>query len=245
MNIDELKQNNINNLRSLFRLMGTKKESISNDEKLSLSNSWPNRLWMPYSYDMQDLQRAISLEEKYEKSYIVSLWEYDKELFQQAVKELESKGYRVLFEQVGMYLDLKLADINKDNNLDVQHIKSKEDISTWVNIASKSFGYEIDENVILKIVNDEDIYLLLGYKNGVAVSTALLYENSSVMGVHMVGVPKEHRSQGIAQNMMHEVINLAKQKNVHVMTLQASALGLGIYKRLGFEENFTLRNYQK
>ena len=225
--------------------MGAQEENISKDKKLNLSDSWPNRLWMPYSYNIQDLKKAIAIELKKNKSYILSLWEHDKEVFEKAKQELEEREYKVLFEQVGMYLDLSLVDIDKNTNLDIKHIKSKEDVLRWIDIASKSFRYEIDKNVISKIVKNKDISLLLGYKNGVAVTTALLYENSSVIGVHMVGVPKEYRKQGIAQNMMNKIINFSKQKNIHIMTLQASTLGLGIYKRLGFRENFILKNYQK
>ena len=225
--------------------MGAQEKKITYEKNLNLSNSWPNRLWMPYSYDMQDLQRAIAVESKDNRSFIFSLWEYDKELFKQAIEELELKKYEVLFEQVGMYLNLNAIDIHENNDLDIKYIKSKKDILTWVSIASQSFGYEIDENVIIKIAEDENISLLLVYINGVAVATALLYENSSVMGVHMVGVPKKYRTQGIAQNMMHEIIHFSKQRDMKFMTLQASALGLGIYKRLGFRESFMLRNYQK
>lgn len=225
--------------------MGANEENSSKGEKLYLSNSWPNRLWMPYKYEMQNLQQAIKIDSDNNKSYIISLWEHDTELFKKAIKELESKNYKVLFEQVGMYLDLNSTNIDENNNLDIKFVKSKKDVSVWTNTASKSFGYEIDEKVILKIVDDVNISLLLGYKDGIVVATTLLYENSSVMGVHMVGVPKEHRTQGIAENMMNKVISYSKQKDVDIMTLQASALGLGVYKRLGFTENFMLRNYQK
>ena len=44
---------------------------------------------------------------------------------------------------------------------------------------------------------------------------------------------------------MKKAISFSKEKNIKTMVLQASLLGLGIYKRLGFEESFILRNYQK
>ena len=64
-------------------------------------------------------------------------------------------------------------------------------------------------------------------------------------GVHLVGVSKEHRAQGMAENIMKRAINLSKEKNIDIMVFQASLLGLGIYQRLGFKQNFMLRNYQK
>lgn len=245
MNNNQLIQNNIENLTNLFKVMGAKQEEISNNKKLHLSDSWPNRLWMPYDYNKDDLQEAINTDSKKEKSYILSLWERDKELFQESIKELESKEYKVLFKQIGMYLDLNATNVEENNDLEIKIANTKEEIKLWTKIASESFGYEIDVNIIEKIAEDENTYLLLAYKNGVAVATTLLFENSSVMGVHLVGVPKEHRAQGIAENIMKRAITLSKEKKINIMVLQASLLGLGIYQRLGFKQNFMLRNYQK
>jgi len=245
MNNNELIQNNITNLTNLFKLMGSKEKEISNKKILNLSNSWPNRLWMPYDYNKNDLQEAINTNEKEERSYILSLWERDEEIFQESIKELESKEYKVLFKQIGMHLDLNTVNIEENSDLEIKLIEKKEDIKLWTKIASNSFGYEIDVNIIQKIAEDKNTYFLLAYKNDIAVATTLLYENSSVMGVHLVGVPKEYRAQGIAENIMKRAINISKDKKIDFMVLQASLLGLGIYKRLGFKENFMLRNYQK
>ena len=238
-------QKNVNNLASLFTLMGAEEENILNERKLHFSNSWPNRLWMNYDYNNDDLQEAIRGNSKKDKSYIISLWEYDEEIFHKSLKELESKKYKVLFEQIGMYLDLSKTTQEKHNDLDVKFVKEKDDILRWIEIASKSFGTIIEKNVINQIIKDKNIYLLLGYKNDIAVASTLLYKTTDVMGVHLVGVPKEHRGQGIAENIMKKAITFSKEKKIKTMVLQASALGLGIYKKLGFEENFILRNYQK
>jgi len=245
MNTNKLIQNNINNLRNLFKLMGSQEQKISNNKILNLSNSWPNRLWMTYDYTNEDLQETIQVEIQKEKSYIISLWEHDKEIFEKSIEKLESKDYKVLFEQIGMYLELNKTEVIENDDLEIIFAKKEEDILTWVKVASKAFAYEIDENIIKKIAEDKNTYLLLAYKDGIAVASTLLYENSDVMGVHLVGVPKEFRKQAIAENIMKKAINFSKEKNIATMVLQASLLGLGIYKRLGFQENFILKNYQK
>lgn len=245
MNTNILIQKNVNNLTSLFTLMGAKEENTLNGKKLHFSDSWPNRFWMEYNYSNKDLQEAIRINSKKDKLYILSLWEYDEEIFHKSVKELESNNYKVLFEQIGMYLDLNKINEEVMGDLKVKFVKDENDISIWIEIASKSFGIAIDKDVINKIAKDNNIYLLLGYKNDIAVATTLLYKSADVMGVHLVGVPGEHRGKGIAENIMKKAISFSKEQNINIMILQASLLGLGIYKRLGFEENFILRNYQK
>ena len=238
-------QKNVNNLTGLFTLMGAEEENIVNERKLYFSNSWPNRVWMNTEYNNNDLQEVIRENLKKGKSHIVSLWEYDEEIFHKSIKKLESEDYKVLFEQIGMHLDLSKTTKNEMNDLDVKFVKEQDDILTWIEIASKSFGTIIDKNVINKIIKDKNIYLLLGYKNDIAVASTLLYETTDVMGIHLVGVPKEYRGQGIAENIMKKAISVSKEKNIKTMVLQASSLGLGIYKRLGFQESFILRSYQK
>jgi predicted GNAT family acetyltransferase len=225
--------------------MGAKEENILNERKLHFSNSWPNRCWMEYNYDNNDLQEVIRVNSKKNKSYILSLWEYDEVIFHKSIKELESNNYKVLFEQTGMYLDLNKTIEGDIGDLQVKFVKDKNDIDTWTEIASKSFGAIIDKDIINKIARDENIYLLLGYKNDMVVTTTLLYKSDDVMGVHLVGVPAEHRGQGIAENIMKKAIAFSRDKSINSMVLQSSSLGLGIYKRLGFEENFIFRNYQK
>jgi len=227
--------------------MGSEEVTIDTN-KISYSNSWPNRVWMNYNYNFKDLEELIKLNVKKDFPYIVSLWEYDENIFHKSLKTLESHGYKVLFEQIGMSLDIKdrtfIEDV-KNRDFEITIIHKKEDILTWIQIASESFGYIIDESIIFKVFKDENISLLLGYKNGVAVATTLLYESDNIMGVHLVGVPSRYRKQGIAEYIMKQAILITKEKNIDTMTLQASSLGLGVYKKLGFQENFLLRNYQK
>ena len=60
----------------------------------------------PFAPIQSDLQEVIRVNSKKNKSYILSLWEYDEVIFHKSIKELESNNYKVLFEQTGMYLDL-------------------------------------------------------------------------------------------------------------------------------------------
>ena len=152
---------------------------------------------------------------------------------------------KISFEQIGMSLDLKAQKSFESSEGDVQIINKSEDISAWVNIASSSFSYVINDEIIKEVAKNPKATLLLAYKNKFPVGTALLYEHDNVLGVHLVGVPKEHRGNGLAYNIMLEAINIAKRKDINYMTLQASVLGLGIYKRLGFKEDFIMKNYIK
>ncbi|MNF14153.1 hypothetical protein D3C80_2162530 [compost metagenome] len=52
------------------------------------------------------------------------------------------------------------------------------------------------------------------------------------------------RKRGYAEEIMKFAINEAIDADCEYAQLQASALGKGIYTRLGFEDLFTITNYQ-
>ena len=245
MNKKDLEKNNIDNLTQLFKIMGASSHCYEHEKSFNISHSWPGKLWVDYNYDENDIQTLICKAVKEKISYTIPLWDKKDKSTLLSVKALEENGFIVTFEQIAMALDVEAVPLPTKNNLDIQYIGSKENINTWVQIASESFSYPINNKVIHNISKEENIDLLLAYKEGVAVGCALVFTNSNVAGVHLVGVPSSYRGQGIAQNIMQETIAFAKREQIRYITLQASALGLGIYKRLGFEEQFVLKNYMK
>ncbi len=246
MNTQQLEQNNINNLRNLFKTMGSTPFSFEEEKSFNISNSWPGRLWGAYDYTLSDTKVLINKALAESSPYTISLWDKKDESTTLSTKALEDNGFAISFEQVAMVLDLKDYMNEEDNsNLDMKYVSSREDVNTWVEIASSSFSHQLNASVIQNISKDENVKLLLAFKDGIAVGTALIFTHSDVAGIHLVGVPLENRGQGIAKSIMLETINFAQKKQIPFMTLQASALGMGIYKRLGFKEQFVLKNYMK
>ena len=240
MNTVNINEKNINNLLALFSLMGIDKRK----NNLKFSKSWPNKLWFEYDYSQNDLSNAIHEAKNNERTLAIPLWNKDS-FYDEYIALFEKNKMKISFEQIGMSLDLTAQKSFESSEGDVQIINKSEDISAWVNIASSSFSYLINDEIIKEVAKNPKATLLLAYKNKLPVGTALLYEHDNVLGVHLVGVPKVHRGNGLAKNIMLEAINIAKRKDINYMTLQASVLGLGIYKRLGFKEDFIMKNYIK
>jgi len=246
MNTKQLEQNNINNLRNLFKTMGSTSYTYEENKSFDISNSWPGRLWGAYDYTLDDTKVLINKALEESKPYTISLWDKKDESTTLSTQSLKDNGFVVSFEQIAMALDLKDYVVEEDNNnLDFKYVNSSEDVNTWVQIASSSFSHQINGDVIQNIVKDENVTLLLASMDGKAVGTALIFAHSNVAGIHLVGVPLANRGQGIAKSIMLETISFAQKQKIPFMTLQASNLGLGIYKRLGFKEQFVLTNYMK
>jgi len=245
MNETVLEENNIQNLKNLFKTMGATSHIYDKDKTLYISKTWPNRAWADYNYNEQDIQALVSKVAEKNIPYTISLCDKKDESNILNENILGKNGFKITFEQIAMVLDVKNNSDKQNSNLKFNYINTQNEIEMWVKIASESFSKQINKDVIKKILNNENIQLLLAYKDNKAVGTALVFLSSDVIGVHLVGVPSENRGQGIARDIMIETINYAKKQKVSFLTLQASSLGLGIYKRLGFKEQFVLKNYMK
>ena len=58
-----------------------------------------------------------------------------------------------------------------------------------------------------------------------------------------MGVIPEMRRKGFAEQMMVNLLHWSTEQQFTYATLQASAMGKGLYLKLGFEEQFTMKNY--
>lgn len=176
---------------------------------------------------------------------------------------LRAKNFAPVLLQTGMYLSLSERETPGECSLKIHTVATPAHIQEWTKVASTSFGYAIDAAVIAQLLQrpQPDITLLLAYHinesahdntniaadnaNPQAVATALLFTTGNTMGVHMVGVLPSARGQGIALQLMQAIIRSAKQQGCQAITLQASAAGEGIYRRLGFQEQFLLRSFKR
>ncbi|HTF97185.1 MAG TPA: GNAT family N-acetyltransferase [Cellvibrio sp.] len=64
-------------------------------------------------------------------------------------------------------------------------------------------------------------------------------------GLTLIGVRENFRGQGIAKNIMQQVIQVSIAMGGKYLTLQASAAGEPLYRNLGFTPQFLIRNYRK
>jgi len=75
------------------------------------------------------------------------------------------------------------------------------------------------------------------------IGTALLYISNGIAGVHSVGVIPAMRKMGFAEEIMKMLINMSIAGDASFCVLQASKMGIGIYTRLGFKEDFLFTHY--
>lgn len=240
VNINSI-QANIENLTSLWQIASTSHQSYFTSNIVSygwIENSdWPNRIWYHQDINQEIIDTTKKIIETSPVKLTIPYWNISGGT---ANKILEENGFKILFEQLGMSLKLH-TPFTEQNDLNIRRVSNRSEATLWSELFVRSFGYRIHPDTLVKTITKIDYYL--AYHQGQAIGTAILHKTDTVVGVHSVGIPPEFRKRGFASQIMKLLINLAIIEGGDYMTLQASDMGKNIYLKLGFEEQFVIKNY--
>ncbi len=233
---------NIENLTSLWRAVSEPFDSYFREPDFNYSliknSEWPNRLWFEQDINKEKVLLAKNRIISCPTNLVIPYWDiYNSNSF----KILEENGFNLKFEQIGMSLkrDYIFAELS---SLNLKTVSTQKEAELWSELFSKSFGYHI--NPILLSKSQENTTYYIAYHKDEAVGTGILHSANNVSGIHSVGIIPEQRRKGYAEQIMKCLINKSIEINSHQITLQSSDMGKGLYLKLGFEEQFVIKNYE-
>jgi GNAT superfamily N-acetyltransferase len=83
----------------------------------------------------------------------------------------------------------------------------------------------------------------LAWQNGLPVAKAFLSLAAGVAGIYGVSTVPEARRQGLGRAVTIAALAAAQKLGFHISVLHSTAMGLGVYQSLGFEEYCTISIY--
>jgi ribosomal protein S18 acetylase RimI-like enzyme len=262
MNIDEA---NLNNLTGLWRKYGFDVLQGEIGSAMLINPSWPYRCWYQSPLFVVD-RRDHSLQtldddtllDGIPQSAIIPVWSLlgsrptNLLPFQEEHAVLEkvliAQKWTSHFEQTAMFLELQRETANAPSvnaEFSMRVVSSYEELALWIDVCEDAFGYDIDSLVLEPLIGDKEIQIILGDLNGQAAAAALLYKTGNTIGIHQVGVRKAFQGKGIASCLMNEILALCVQWGGENAVLQASEAGVSLYRRLGFNSRFIIKNYRR
>jgi len=131
----------------------------------------------------------------------------------------------------------------------IERVRSIDDLYRWNSAYCAGFGMnDVAYKAFLALYssvgfNHDKFRHYLGLLNGEPVASSLLFLGAGVAGVNAVGVAPAARRQGIGSAMTLGPLREAAATGYRVGTLYASALGAPVYRRLGFQDYFTVEQY--
>ena len=164
---------------------------------------------------------------------------------------LEQRGW-IHEDAPGMVLDLRSLNEPsfQPSQLTIIRVHDAEQLNTWLRVMT--VGSEIPEaglQLLLDMVarrglpEDPDVHYYLGMLDARPVATALLHVAGGVAGIYNVTTLADARRQGIGRALTVAALLQARALGYRIGVLQASPMGLNLYRRLGFQEYCTFQAY--
>jgi ribosomal protein S18 acetylase RimI-like enzyme len=260
MHID---QANVHNLKSLWKKYGSqalniKQETTETNEPYKYVNTyWPHRCWSNSPSQSQDLSWLKGLPETTVFPVLpISSDEQHKDYspvnLSSIQKQLEENNWHCMLEQTAMFLSLNEDSYRPESeqgkrqaDFTIKEVHTPQDITLWLDIVTEAFGYSIHRLVIEKLINDQDMQILMAYHDEQAIASAILYKTDDVIGIHQVGVKTDFQGKGFARIFMNEIINACFLWQGKHIVLQASQAGKPLYESLGFTSQFLIKSYKQ
>lgn len=215
MNTERFK--NLHNLHAYWLALGANQTN-----ELFKHQSWPNKTWVSDFSLPKEAQTLMS----------------DKGVFSTAENELNLNHMKVKSQLVMMNLsftDRNFEAQKSDSDNSIVKIYTVEQAQEWAVACGSAFGYGIDSAVIEQLITDHQATIYAYVIDGNIAGTAIGYHTGDTLGIHQLGTVPDYRKRGVADALMQQLLNLAKESGCITVSLQASQAGLHLYERLGFK----------
>jgi len=152
----------------------------------------------------------------------------------------------------GMAADLFALDetLPMPPGLVITQVRDADSLNTWCRTAAAGFELPAfaaqawhDWYVRIGLSPQVPLYHYIGWQHGRPVASATLWSSGGAAGIYNVATVANARRQGIASIMTLELLRCARSIGCRVGVLHASAMGVGVYQRLGFKEYCRIGHY--
>lgn len=163
--------------------------------------------------------------------------------------QLVRRGFRLSGEVPGVAADL--ASLEEEPLPAGVEIKTATEglLPVWGRVCQQSFGFPACEAGPLadwmrpSLTPGSPARIYLAFLHGEPVATSAVLDAAGVAGLYLIGTLSTARRRGIGRAITLRPLLEARARGFRAGTLQASASGLSVYQRLGFEQYTVTREY--
>jgi ribosomal protein S18 acetylase RimI-like enzyme len=165
---------------------------------------------------------------------------------------LESRGLSRVDELPGMAVDLQAIgeDISFPSELAIEQVSDTEVLKECIEVMRVGFELpELTSDVFFEVLTavglteESPWRSYVGRLDGEAVAASALVLAAGVAGIYNVATLPTARKQGLGAAMTLAALRDGRELGYRIGVLQSSAMGFGVYRRLGFEQYSTYHIY--
>ena len=161
---------------------------------------------------------------------------------------LLQEGLTFKEENIGMALYLNNKALPSSSTT-IERVETKEQLMNFCDVITelgipKECASEIYQKIPPFLYEQESSFEIhLRRENGKAVSTGILVLHANVAGIYYIITALKERKKGFGTDMMYHLLHRAKKRGYTLATLQASAMGKELYKKIGFQPLCSYKEY--
>jgi ribosomal protein S18 acetylase RimI-like enzyme len=166
---------------------------------------------------------------------------------------LEAHGFTQAGSEPGMAVDIQSLpeETLAPHGLTIEQVKDIETLKKWFGVFAIGFGmpdfvvdtfFSIFAGIGFGVQNPFKNYI--GWLKGKPVATVSLLLGAGVAGIYCVATVPDARRKGIATAMTFRTLVEGRLRGYRVGILQASEMGAGVYRKLGFRDYLKIDQYK-
>jgi predicted GNAT family acetyltransferase len=103
-------------------------------------------------------------------------------------------------------------------------------------VLGEAFGWEIEPAKEVMAGMEQIAHIYLARVDGETAACVVAYHSGGDAGIYNVGTRAAARGRGLATGLMRQAALDAREAGCETTSLQATAMGRPVYKRLGYRE---------
>lgn len=159
----------------------------------------------------------------------------------------ERAGLKAAYEMPEMVLDRAAQEQPPPPGVELRRVGSAENAREYWQIAIASYAslgfppeifayYESAEGLWA-----DNVVAFLAHVDGRPAGIAMTIVSHGVAGIYWVGCTEEARGHGLGRTVTAAAVNAGLEMDAETASLQASPMGEGLYRQMGFERIFNYR----
>jgi ribosomal protein S18 acetylase RimI-like enzyme len=160
-------------------------------------------------------------------------------------RRLEEGGFKYADDALAMAVDLGHFDIDEEApaHIQIEAVRDDPGLREWTSIGAEGFGFPAfaEEPVFamhraLGLEPERSHQMYLAHVDGAAVGMATLVTDCGVATLQNLATRENARRHGVGMALTRHVMREGRKRGLATGVLQASTMGQGIYRNIGFRE---------
>jgi len=164
---------------------------------------------------------------------------------------LEASGFQPVGITPAMAADLdRITAPAVPDEVTIERVGDADSLASYVATLGEAYGMGSEGVAVwgrfcshVGLGPEGAVHNYLARLDGRPVCCATLYLAEGVAGIYAVGTVADARRRGIGSMLTAAALEEARRRGYRHGILQSSAMGLGVYRAMGFEETFEYRTY--